>query len=477
MKRNKVITLLILSVLLIFSTLNVSATTNVKVSFKGSQTLAPGQEASITMSFDTAKYELLFDLIKSNNNINISSTRFGNGLLTFKVTAVKEGTTTLTVKPVLDNGTDMEGNPANATGSFKITVKKPSTPTPKPPTLDNTEDDKKKPPVKTPEEIAKDKLEERRNTPLISGISISSDSERLNGEVLKELPVQKGLYNYRYVLPRSIDAIILDVKGSFDDVELVYDKNIKLEDESLAVKIIAKQDVITQEYVLTLERPVEISTTFRFDNDSYRVIEDDYLSVQMRDLGFTKSSFDVEDATKGSFFNLDSNTVVLAVNENNDAKWLLLDDNLEVDKEVVIVGEEKGSLLVPEVDEAVDKKLQGTNSYETIDVNIPVKIKEVDTSLKFKETVGGWSYDDTGAITHALNSEGEIEIVHLGSDGEVKQAYVIFDQSSGFSFDLLTYGLIGLWFFTILVFSIDRKRTNRKINTLISRRNAYNNEG
>lgn len=440
--------------------------------------VAPGAKFKVNFNFSG---EGLFKISVTNGKTSVSEVWYPDPeSQNIVITAGNSGSVTVTVTSLDATSSDFEhfgGKDKSISKSVTVNIVKPSTPTPKPPTLDNTEDDKKKPPVKTPEEIAKDKLEERRNTPLISGISISSDSERLNGEVLKELPVQKGLYNYRYVLPRSIDAIILDVKGSFDDVELVYDKNIKLEDESLAVKIIAKQDVITQEYVLTLERPVEISTAFRFDNDSYRVIEDDYLSVQMRDLGFTKSSFDVEDATKGSFFNLDSNTVVLAVNENNDAKWLLLDDNLEVDKEVVIVGEEKGSLLVPEVDEAVDKKLQGTNSYETIDVNIPVKIKEVDTSLKFKETVGGWSYDDTGAITHALNSEGEIEVVHLGSDGEVKQAYVIFDQSSGFSFDLLTYGLIGLWFFTILVFSIDRKRTNRKINTLISRRNAYNNEG
>ena len=325
--------------------------------------------------------------------------------------------------------------------------------------MDQTEKDKQepKPPQKTPEEIEREKLEERMKTPLIREIGIVSASERLKGVLLETIEPESEKFDYSVTLPRNINDIKLEVRSAQENVEFTYDELVTIEEgkDSLEVVIKAKQDKLEQEFKILLKRPEEAGFVIDRDGKQLKLIVDPYLDKGMAALGFEKMFFSNDDESLGFYYALNGQNFVITADGDNNAYTYLLDGELKPAREVFLVSTSANevSFLVNEVLEA-EERLLNENPYEEHEIEISKTLTDLDPSIKFNNKVGGWRFDEDSILTHGLRSDGEVELVHLDNLGNVKAAIVSFDKAPDNSIFKWIYLGFGLWIVTLITFII-----------------------
>ena len=459
------------------ATASITSSLNIVVGKKGTISIksdAPGGMIQGTITGGNSKIALLEG--KTDFLVDTGMDENKSPSYSVSVKGISAGTTTFIVKV---EGQDIKGNRFSKDQEVKVTVKNASTPKPDPnpitpPKLDNTEEDKKNPPSKTEEQIAAEKLAERQKKPLIKDFDVVSKSDRYKDEVLKTQATEHNLFNYRYVLPRNVESFALDIRGIDDSVSLTYDKEHTFEvgKNSIEVAVKAVQDKVTQDFNIIIEKPLEVNFDVEFEGSTYSLVEDSQLNTQMEKFGFKRMAIDPLNDASGSYFEVEGNKVLFTANDSNEARWFVTNEEFKPVKEVVLAGadEVKPIFLVNEVLAEDDKRKLNNNSFEAITVSVPESIKNMDTTLKYKDSINGWKYDDEGIITHTLSPNGESKLVHFDNEGNSVEAFVSFDGNSNGQFGVVTWVFLGLWIATLLGFIIYWRYSDRKLKALLDRR-------
>ncbi len=391
---------------------------------------------------------------------------------TISFTALKAGKTTVTVK---FEGESLAGDRFSYNKTFTVNVagksaSKPKQSTPKPPQIDNTEQEKK-----TLEQIEKEELANRMKTPLIKEIDVISNSERLKGKSLLLIKPESEKFEYSGELPRNIDKISLKISTIKDDVVLDYPQDITIDQGKGSVEFVIKatQDKLVQEFKIKLTTPED--SKFQI-NDGTRKLElmvDPYLDTVMEELGFTKVFINKEEPSQGFYYTMDKKNYAVAVDEENNAYVYLLDEKNNPIKEVFLVSnkDKQVFILVNETLDEVDQTLLKGNPYEEQEITISKLLTDLDPTIKFNNRINGWTYDEEAIVTHGLISKDESELVYVDSSSNVKSAFVEFDEIGTISEEIIQYGGYGLWIITLIIFLI--YRVTRKPKRRRSRSDAF----
>lgn len=348
---------------------------------------------------------------------------------------------------------DSSANPINVAAKTVTVnvVNRPASPKPKPPVIDDTEREK----IEADKKL-KEELEKRMKTPVITGIELISNSDRLRGEKIGEIETEAEKFDYTYVLPRNIDNIKFRITTIKDDVELEFNENIILEKDKddLELVIKATQDKLKQEFKIKFSKSQESKFSFIEGGKVYEQISDSLLDKSMEDLGFEKTLINKEDPSEGFYYLLDNNRYIVVTDEENKGYIFLLDERNNKVREVLLVSNAKNkvSILVNETLEEDDRLLK-TNGYEDHEFEFSNLITDIDKGIEFKNTIKGWIYEDA-IITHGLDQDGKANLVHLDKSGDVKFAFIEFDKPLDKFSKLITYGGYGLWIITLLIFII-----------------------
>ena len=424
-----------------------------------------GDKATIYVDFSNQNYYYRFQLVNSNNGVlsfSNNTTYVENSPAgspkSFTVTAKKPGKSTISVKDIDSANYDTE-KPAPAYGSLtievveKTTKPKPKPSTPKPPQLDNTEQEKK-----TLEELEKEELAKRMKTPLIKEIDIISNSERLKGKSILSIKPESQKFEYSGELPGNIDNISLKISTIKDDVELEYQPNITIEKDKDSIEFVIKatQDKLVQEFKITLKKPEKSNFQIKEGNKALELIVDPYMDKAMEELGFEKVFINEEDPALGFYFSLDKKNYIIAADKENNGYIYLLDEKNNPVKEVFLVSnkDKKVFMLVNEVLGENDKRLLKGNPYEEQEITISKLLTDSDPTIKFNNKINGWVYDEDAIITHGLVGKEGSELVYMDSLSNVKSAFVQFDEIQKIPSDIIKFGGYGLWIITLIAFII-----------------------
>lgn len=452
--------------LVFVNTVGAAQKVNISVS---NHTIEVGQSIDLKFNYDVNKYELFFNVVANNKNVSLNNTSYYQGA-NIKAKGEKPGKTTFTIKGT--DGVGVNGDDifdALAQGSFTITVveksaSKPKTNTPKPPQLDNTEEEKK-----TAEELEKEELEKRMKTPLIKEIDVISNSERLKGKSLLSFKPESQKFEYSGDLPRNIDKINLKINTIKDDVKLDYPQNITIDKGKDSVEFVIKatQDKLVQEFKIELKTPEKSSFQIKDGTRKLELLVDPYLDTAMEELGFEKGFINKEEPSKGFYYTMDKNNYIIAADEENNGYVYLLDEKNNPVQEVFLVSnkDNKVSMLVNKTLEEGDERLLNENSYNEHEITISKLLTDIDPTIQFNNKINGWLYDEEAIITHGLVSNDETELVYMDSLSNVKSAFVKFDEVEEISTDLIKYGGYGLWIITLIIFLIYGFRSRGKLKS------------
>lgn len=424
-----------------------------------------GDKATIYVDFSNQNYYYRFQLGNSNNGVlsfSNNTTYVENSPAgspkSFTVTAKKPGKSTISVKDIDSANYDTE-KPAPAYGSLtievveKTTKPKPKPSTPKPPQLDNTEQEKK-----TLEELEKEELAKRMKTPLIKEIDIISNSERLKGKSLLLIKPESQKFEYSGDLPGNIDNISLKVNAIKDDVKLEYQPDISIgkDKDSIEIVIKASQDKLVQEFKIRLKTPEKSAFQVSDGNKKLQQIVDPYMDKAMEELGFDKVFINTENPSLGFYYTIDKKNYIIAVDEENNGYIYLLDEKNNPIREVFLVSnkDKEVFMLINEILEEDDGRLLRGKPYEELEISISRNITDSDPTVQFNNKINGWQYDEDAIITHGLVNKNESELVYMDSFGNVKSAFVEFDELEVIPNSIVKYGGYGLWLITLLIFII-----------------------
>lgn len=308
----------------------------------------------------------------------------------------------------------------------KPEVKPTPGPKPTPPKLDSTEADKIAPTI-SPEELAKQEAERKekelealRKIPLISDVEIISQSEKYQGDVLETLKATDNVFDFEYTLPKRIDEFSLNINAP-EDVTLTYDEKYKFEAEENEKTVVVKasKGEVDQTFNVLVKRNVFESVEKTVFESAYAVYDDERLDDFVKTLKAEKID--------ETHFKFDDLLFQLVVDEDNNAKWLLLNEDLSEQAFGLIHLNDDGEVLfILESDDLASETLYG-EKYSNKELVLDERISAIDPSLKFETTYKGTNFED-GVIVYAMNSKGIKGNHFISSDNSFTFAAVAFDQ-------------------------------------------------
>ena len=328
----------------------------------------------------------------------------------------------------------------------------------------------------TDEERKARELEERKKVPLIKNVKVSSESNRLKGEVVSELNTEDSKFEYGFTLPRGVDAFKLDLTPLNDKVKLDYKQMYKLDAGHDKVDIIVKatDGEISQEFKFQVKKSAESKVAYSFGDRKYTLFNDEILNKNLKEYGFEYKKIENAKDAFDHYFEFNGNRFVLVVDDENNAKWLMIDEKKNVIDEVFIVSDKDKNVtvLVNEMLNEEDDRTYGGNRYEKLEVSLAKDFTDFGFDFVFNNEVYGWINDDNSLFTHAVLKTNNRRLVYLDHDGKSEVAYVAFDRNfdSPYLYGLIGFGgLMMVGFISSLV--VIRKR-NKQINHLLNRRST-----
>lgn len=332
------------------------------------------------------------------------------------------------------------------------------------------------PKKETEAEIKARELEARKKVPLIKNVKVSSESNRLKGEVVSELNTEGSKFDYNFTLPRGVDAFKLDLTPLNDKVKLDYKQMYKLDAGHDKVDIIVKatDGEISQEFKFQVKKSAESKVAYSFGDKKYTLFNDEILNRNLKEYGFEYKKIENAKDAFDHYFEFNGNRFVLVVDDENNAKWLMIDEKKNVIDEVFIVSDKDKNVtvLVNEMLNEEDDRTYGGNRYEKLEVSLAKDFTDFGFDFVFNNEVYGWINDDNSLFTHAVLKKNNRRLVYLDHDGKSEVAYVAFDRNfdSPYLYGLIGFGiLMTVGFISSLV--VIRKR-NKQINHLLNRRSA-----
>ena len=479
----KVYSLILLMVLFIFtSTLTVNAAPS--ISLGGPSTVNVGDNVTITINHDD-NHSFTGKLTISGAASGSLDYASGPGANSITVKATKSGNITASFSGRAADLVNFKPVNVSASKTIKVVERQSSSgsgsnnsPTPSIPdrTPDMSPHAPEAPKKETEEEIKARELESRKKIPLIRNVKISSESNRLKGEVVSELNTEGSKFDYNFTLPRGVDAFKLDLTPLNDKVKLDYKQMYKLDAGHDKVDIIVKatDGEISQEFKFQVKKSAESKVAYSFGDKKYTLFNDEILNRNLKEYGFEYKKIENAKDAFDHYFEFNGNRFVLVVDDENNAKWLMIDEKKSVIDEVFIVSDKDKNVtvLVNEVLDEEDDRTYGGNRYEKLEVSLAKDFTDFGFDFVFNNEVYGWINDDNSLFTHAVLKKNNRRLVYLNHDGKSEVAYVAFDRNfdSPYLYGLIGFGgLMMVGFISSLV--VIRKR-NKQINHLLNRRST-----
>ncbi|CAM3584381.1 hypothetical protein ERUR111494_01300 [Erysipelothrix urinaevulpis] len=454
MKKTKsIIIVLVLLISTVFTVFSAS------VNAKGTSSLKINSNGNVTFYVTDSNYGIQGTVSSSNNSvvsITGGSDYNGGNVVTFNssttinIRANKPGEATITLRGKISNGTKSD----EFTSHFRVNVpdnvqppKPKPNPDPKPtkpgtggPSSGGQREEEEKQNAKNDPEKAEElkkaeeeaEKEEKKNTPLFSEMKITSMSDRNKNEVIETIKSEKSIFDYTYTLPKRIDSFSLELKELEKDVTLTYDKEFtfKEDEKSIKIPIKAKQGDISQDITLEVKKNDEIDAEFKLEDSAYTVYKDDLLDKYMKENGFEAVKFKLGDVETVKF-KKNKLELILLVDDQNNAKWVSIDEQNNVQFEVDLVKNAADKLLiVAEVsDDMKFEKIRG-EGYTAKNYEIDKAIIDMDKSLVFEKTYKSWT----------LVEEEKLSVFDswaVSADGEKEVNEIVFAAKDDGEFDLL----------------------------------------
>lgn len=444
--------------------------------------LAVGETTSITVR-NADSQAILQATVTSSGSVSASvSIVVVDGSETFTVTANSAGSGSITISGY---GEDLEGNRITINQTLAFNVTEPSTggggssggntggSGSTSPTVDNTEEDKRNN-QKTEAELAQEELERRQRTPLFTNIMLTSTSDKRNGEVVHEITTLEDTFEYEYTLPKNITSLSLDMTPLAEDVVLTYDREISFLDEEFSkdVTITAVQDDVSQTFTLKLTRPQLVTTSYQIDSVEYSVWDDEALDEWMMGLGFERQTYQDTNGSDSLVYVKDSTRLQLLVNDENQATWILLDENNAMIREVVLLIDAESKIwFVSEAPESYHSLTHKKAGYEDQTIVLNNTMTSLNSSFTFKSTIKGWATDE-GVITYATDTSNHEEFIFVGEDNVVKSAYVSFDAVDA-KYQIWAYTATGLAALIAASFVAYWYINRKRMDEVLTRRKNY----
>lgn len=421
--KKKVILALVVIGLIASSMLNILAD-SVSVS-QSTKSLNPDGTATVTISTGVSSTEVLARYSLSGN-ISVSSISCssngtalsfnGSCAITVKATAAGSGSITFS-----GDFTDVDGNDGTFSGkTASFTITNPSsggstgggsTTTPTTPSTPST-------PVEVKESY-------------VSSIEVISSSSKRNGESLNKTETEIDKYDYSYTLPVRIDAFKINATPLDDSTTLTYTTDYSFADgeASLDVTITAVKDSKTQTYKFTVNKTEVAEQSLTLEDTSYQVYEDDRLDSFMNNYGFAKTEYkDANDITR-YYYVLGSASIQLIVDDNQNASWVLLDENQAVLNKIVLLFDAADKpFIVTSAPQAEASLTLIDAPYDTVPYTASDAMKTIDADLVFDTSYQAWSYEN-GYVVYGHYIDGENSTYFYNPDDHaITLAILSFDR-------------------------------------------------
>ena len=485
MKKKKISIILSFIVLIQIMTMNPVITEAAGSISVSTSKAVVGDTVTITVNYSSNTNTTFNFKIKSENSsvISLNEQIFDTGGITgtksgsksFYVKAKSVGTANILIYE--NDSISVETKeliPVSGSNSIEV-ITAPTAPEPTAPEPTAPEPSKPTPPpVKTPEQIAKEKEEARiaqeaadkkaaedklaaekvaeeaalalkQSTPMLSSLQVISKSDKRSDAVLIEFNPQVDEFALEYTLPKRITDFELALVPTEEGVTLDYETSHSLGDaESKEITITATGNDITQTFVLTVKKDLTEDPTLMVENKSVVVYSDKILDEVLTKHGFKAESYHLNDLIS-SYFSYKDLKVQLLVDEESNARWFLLNDEMVPTYEVVIlVAEGKEPIFVYDTDDLdlVDKVLYGA-PYKSKTFEIDPEIHDVDSGLKFKDTYKSWDYE-VGEVVLGFTDSISEGLIYFDAETDATRAVIAFDQESSATRTVAIASSVGL---------------------------------
>lgn len=388
----------------------------------------------------------------SNGSITSASSIWYPEGKAFTVKANGSGTVSVTVTAVtLSDGKD---EIVNASKTVNVNVVQP----PKPKV--ETEAEKKARLEKEAaakkereEKEAAAKLEARKNTPMITNLSLVSNSERMKDSEVKNIKTEVSKFAYEVTLPRNVNEFKINTETIAKDVVVTKEEAYAFGEnqDKLEIKLKTKQDEITQDYTITVNKYQDSKVTVTDNETVYDLLVDPVIDKKLKKLGIEKTIVDPKKDKEMFMYEYEGKKFTLVYDTEKTARWFFIDEtNTLLDEFVLLIDENNIPRFIENVtfkeDTEVPTLMQ--NKYEEIEIQLPEVITSLDESVKFNNLIKGWKYDETSVVTHEFNNvveqdedvpetinETKTEVneldlynrVVIDQSGSIKTAVVVFD--------------------------------------------------
>lgn len=360
---------------------------------------------------------------RSSETITVTGVKVGQSVVTFSGTASK-GSGEETFNPVSITINVTEVTPPPSTGG--------NTQKPKPPVKDDTEGEKggtvqtEEQKKKAEEERKKQELEALKKVPLVKEISITSDAEKMNGDVLTTINLVDNTFDYSYKLPRKIDKVKVSV-AEVEGVTLTYDKDVTfgVEEESKRIQVKAVKGEVDQTFNITILHDITPDTVREVQGKSATVYQDERVSHYLDTLGL--KTVTPENSEVGSVFEDGNLRLQLLVNEKEEANFYLLDETYQVVEPVsVVLSADSHIIAVQSSNEITDATLYGSKQIKAEHAAV-LTLEEIDPTLNMSKETTYWDIEE-GAVFYGSTASHSEETFILNQDLHISKVVVAFDK-------------------------------------------------
>lgn len=412
----------------------VHAQTNVKIISNSSvtvgSTITITMEGGVNQSYDLKlAYDKSAFQFTSGDNCNESgssvvclisgnATKVDRAQATLK--ALKAGNSKVTVTGSGSSLSDFSKFSVSASKTIKINEK-----TPTKPTTPSVDSDKDKYP--SAEEKAALELEIKRQTPLVKSISIRSLSDKFFEEELTNIKTEKEVFTYKYQLPTRIDKFEVVLEPLNDKVKITGETVYQFEADLLTktLNFTLKDGQIEQVLALKVDLTVTDYKTITAFGKSYYLYDDELLDGYLKNFGFSKITKLNEETLEHYYFENEIHKLRLLIDQDKNARWFELDDNLNPIQEVVFYPNQYEYLLLPltKLDETFPI---GGNKYQLLSLKLPEALLKLDSSLKFYDELWGWDLEEYLILSGENHKSSGYFAVNQDL---IEKAVVVFDES------------------------------------------------
>lgn len=424
---------IILTVALLVFVVNVRDIFAASYSISGGTSYTVGGSGHLSVILSGSGFSEVSVSTSDSSVVSISTSKIvgvDNNDNSVKITANKAGTATISFKGfgVLNNGEEV-------TISQNVTIKVSA------PYV---------PPVKTPEQIAKEREEaaaaaeklekerleaeliKRKNTPLINTIDVISRSDKRMDSSLIVLSTEFEKFNYEFTLPKKVNTFDLEIVSDQEDVSVTYDVSHALTETETekVIPITVTGPEFSQDFKLTVKKDTTPDSILSVAGKEMVVYSDDFFKDKMVEFGFVHNEYPLSDLLT-SYYTFGDVNLQLLVDSEDNARWYTLDSEMQPIREVVLlVGEDKKPFFAYDTDDddLVHQALHG-GRYKSIPYVIDESLAAVDSGLKFKTDYMAWEFEGNHVV-YGFDHTAKEGTYLIDGNQNAKFAVVAFDAET-----------------------------------------------